>query len=72
MQLMGDAAAAAFVLMIAIGLSVFKPRGRTSFGDQPLEGPAERTPMFYAFWATMVALIVAVVVRHFAGGMPHQ
>lgn len=72
MLLLGDAAAAAVVLMVAIGLSVFKPRGRTSFGDQRLEGPAERTPMFYAFWGTMVALVVAVVVRHLAGGMPHQ
>lgn len=72
MQLLGDAAAASFVLMIAIGLSVFKPRGRTSFGVDAVDGPAERTPMFYAFWGTMVALVVGVIVRHLAGGMPHH
>ena len=74
MQLLGDAAAAALVLMVAIGLSVFKPRGRTSFGasSDPLEGRAERTPMFYAFWATIFALVATVVLRHIAGGMPHH
>jgi hypothetical protein len=72
MQLLGNAAAAAFVLMIAIGLSVFKPRGRTSVGVDALEGPSERTPMFYAFWATMFALVAAVVLRHLAGGMSHD
>ena len=73
MQLLGDAAAAAVVLLIAVALSVFKPRGRTSFGGvSELEGPAERTPMFYAFWASIFALLAAVVLRHLAGGMPHH
>lgn len=74
MQLLGDAAAAAVVLLVAIALSVFKPRGRTPFGgvSESLEACAERTPMFYAFWATIVALAVAMVLRHLAGGMPHH
>jgi hypothetical protein len=72
MQLVGDAAAATFVLIIAIGLSVFKPRGRTSLGEETMQGPAERTPIFYAFWAAMAVLIAAVVLRHLAGGIPHH
>jgi hypothetical protein len=72
MRLLADAAAATFVLVVAVGLSVFKPRGRTSAGIDAGEGRAERTPMFYAFWTTMAALIAAVVLRHLAGGMPHH
>lgn len=74
MQLIGDAAAAAFVLLIAVALSVFKPRGRTPFGgaSESTEDPAERTPMFYAFWGTIFALVAAIVVRHLAGGMSHH
>ena len=75
LQLLGDAAAAALVLLVAIGLSVFKPRGRTPFAgtSESLEGPAERTAMFYAFWGTIVALVAAIVVRHLAGGgMSHH
>ena len=74
MQLLGDAAAAAVVLLVAVGLSVFKPSGRTWFGgaSESGEGPAERTPMFYAFWAAIFALVAAVVFRHLAGGMPHH
>jgi hypothetical protein len=67
MQLLGDAGAASVVLLIAVALSVFKPRGRTAFGRSPLDSPDEaRTPMFYAFWATLGALLVAIVVRHLA------
>ena len=74
MQLLGDAAAAAVVLLVAAALSVFKPRGRTSFGSvsEPLEEPGERTPMFYVFWATLFALVAVIVLRHLVGGMPHH
>ena len=73
MQLVADAGAASLVLLIAIALSIFKPQGRT-----PLSGPitngsqmmAERTPMVYAFWFVIVAVIIGVVVRHLTGGMP--
>ena len=69
MQLLGDAGAASVVLLIAVALSVFKPRGRTAFGRSPLDSPDEaRTPMFYAFWATLGALLVAIVVRHLVHG----
>lgn len=75
MQLVADAGAASIVLLIAIALSIFKPQGRTPFGGPVMDGTevtAERTPMFYSFWLVMVAVILAVVIRHLAGGMPHR
>ena len=61
-QLFGDATAAAFVLSIAVGLSVFKPEGRF--------GPDEkRTPFVYVCWAALGVLAIAVVLRHLTGGM---
>jgi preprotein translocase subunit SecG len=73
MQLVADAGAASVVLLIAIVLSVFKPQGRTSFGGVQADGPQElasRTPMVYAFWFTVIALILAIVIRHLSGGIP--
>jgi hypothetical protein len=73
MQLVADAGAASVVLLIAIVLSVFKPQGRTSFGGLQTNGAQElagRTPMVYAFWITLVALILAIVIRHLSGGIP--
>jgi hypothetical protein len=72
-QLVGDAAAATVVLAIAIALSVFKPAGQTPFG-QPCRAAARPawTPMAYAFWAAMILLVAAIVVRHLVGGMPHH
>ena len=72
MQLVADAGAASVVLLIAIVLSVFKPQGRTVLGlaDGGSEVVAVRTPMFYAFWLMVGALIVAIVVRHLSGGIP--
>ena len=73
MQLVGDAAAAAAVLAIAIVLSVFKPEGQTPFGRSGAPTPtAAWTPMAYAFWGTVIFLIGAIVVRHLAGGLPHH
>lgn len=61
-QLFGDATAAAVVLSIAVGLSVFKPEGRF--------GPDEkRTPFVYVCWAALGVLAIAVVLRHLTGGM---
>lgn len=71
MQLVADAGAASVVLLIAITLSIFKPQGRTPFGgpvtDRSL-ATAERTPMVYAFWFVILTVIIAVVIRHLAGG----
>jgi len=75
MQLLGDAGAACLVLLVAIGLSVFKPRGRTAFdgASELLEGSPERTPMFHAFWGAIIVLVATIVVRHLAGGgMSHH
>ena len=72
MQLVADAGAASLVLMIAIVLSIFKPQGRTSFGSVQADGSQElsgRTPMVYAFWITVMALVLAIVIRHLSGGM---
>ena len=73
MQLVADAGAASVVLLIAIALSIFKPQGRTPFGGSISDGSqvtAERTPMVYTFWFVMVAVIIAVVIRHLTDGMP--
>lgn len=73
MQLVADAGAASVVLLIAIVLSIFKPQGRTSLvgvqsnGSQELEG---RPPMVYAFWLTVIALVLAIVIRHLSSGIP--
>jgi hypothetical protein len=72
MQLVADAGAAAIVLLIAIVLSIFKPQGRTSLGAVNVDGSYEvaaRSPMVYAFWVTVIALILAIVIRHLSGGM---
>jgi hypothetical protein len=72
MQLVADAGAASLVLLMAILLSIFKPQGQTSFvGAQGLgiREQSARTPMVYAFWFTLIALIVAIVVQHLSGGM---
>ncbi|HEY6613387.1 MAG TPA: hypothetical protein VIZ32_02680 [Vicinamibacterales bacterium] len=73
MQLVADAGAASVVLLVAVLLSVFKPLGRTSFAGVQADGPQElagRTPMIYAFWVTVIALVLAIVIRHLSGGIP--
>ena len=73
MQLVADAGAASVVLLVAVLLSVFKPLGRTSFAGVQADGPQElagRTPMIYAFWVTVMALVLAIVIRHLSGGIP--
>jgi len=74
LQLLGDAAAGAFVLLVAIVLSVLKPDGRTPFGrltrSRLRDAPPVRTPMFYAFWATIALLAAAIVLRHVTGRIP--
>lgn len=73
MQLVADAGAASVVLLIAIVLSIFKPQGRTSLVGVQADGSQElagRTPMVYAFWVAVIALFLAIVIRHLSGGMP--
>jgi hypothetical protein len=60
MQVVADAAAALLILLIAAALSIYKPQGRT----------AEAAPRWVRISGAIVAMsIVAVVVRHLAGGM---
>lgn len=63
MQVVADAGAAVVVLLIAVGLSVYKPSGRT---DQP----APRWVRVSG--AITAALIVAFIFRHIAGGGMHS
>ena len=71
MQLVGDAGAAGIVLLVAILLSVFKPLGQTGFGVAQNDGStqARRTTVAYVFWAAIIILILAFVVRHLSGGL---
>ena len=63
MQVVADAGAAVVVLLIAVGLSVYKPSGRT-------DEPAPRWVRVSG--AAVVLLIVAFVARHLAGGGMHS
>jgi len=44
LQLVGDAGAALAVLVLAATLSVYKPRGRTRYGQRTLRAEARRSP----------------------------
>lgn len=63
MQVVADAGAAVVVLLIAVGLSVYKPSGRT-------DEPAPRWVRVSG--AAVLLLIVAFVARHLAGGGMHS
>lgn len=56
MQLVADAGGAVAVLLIAVVLSIYKPSNRGRW--------------LYALAAAIMALAVAVVMRHLGGGMP--
>jgi hypothetical protein len=62
MQVVADAGAAVIVLLIAVGLSIYKPPGRT-------DEPAPRWVRVSA--AAIALLVVAFVLRHVAGGGMH-
>lgn len=64
-QLVGDAGAAAIVLLVAIALSVFKPEGQ-------IAADARRTPFVYTCWAALGLLLIVIVFRHLSGGMAHH
>ena len=56
MQLIADAGGAVIVLLIAVMLSIYKPPNRGRW--------------LYAVVASIMALAVAVIVRHLSGAMP--
>jgi len=76
LQLIGDSAAAVFVLLVMTALSMYKPRGQTTFGAARARAQAARTigrPNWISVlrWAVVV-LGVAFVVAHLTGnGMGH-
>jgi hypothetical protein len=76
-QLVGDAAAAALVLLVNVTLSVYKPHGLTAYGRRTL-GEARREPepergaaaaplWIKALTIALIGLIVVFVVLHLAG-----
>ena len=76
MQLIGDSAAAVFVLLVMTGLSMYKPRGLTAYGAARANTQAARVvarPNWISVlrW-TVVVLGVALVLAHLTGnGMGH-
>jgi hypothetical protein len=78
MQLVGDASAALFVLLVNVTLSVYKPYGLTAYGrrrqGEPRQivdesiGDAQRAPRWIqALAIAIAALIVGFVIVHLAG-----
>ena len=81
-QLIADAGAAIVVLLIATGLSVYKPRGLTAFGRDTQEAlspgiggllagslPATSRPRWVNVSYVAVAVLLALfIIRHLAGG----
>ena len=75
MRLVADAAAALVVLLIAVGLSVYKPLGITPFGlraesSGTVKAASAQTAFTYLFWLTVAVLLLAFIARHLlSGGM---
>jgi hypothetical protein len=74
-QLAADAGAAILVLLVATALSVYKPRGLTSYGrrkqDEESVLPSRRTASIgwgaYALLG-LIGLVLIVIIVHLAGG----
>ena len=72
-QLVADAAAALFALLIATALSVYKPRGLTAYGrhQRALQPPVHATgisrPWALYVLLALISLMVLVGVLHLAG-----
>ncbi len=71
LQLVVNAGAAVVVLLVATALSVYKPRGRTSYGlrfatssDEALE----RAPWVKAFKIIIAIFLTVLIAKHFASG----
>lgn len=82
-QLIADAGAALIVLLIATGLSVYKPRGLTPYGlgaqeqadianlaSRPAATSSASSRPRWVTWSGVVVLLLALlfVIRHLAGG----
>jgi hypothetical protein len=74
-QLVGDAGAALLALLVNVTLSVYKPRGMTSYGWRKLheegEGPDRGSTTSIPLWVYVfgiIALVLLFVVRHLTGG----
>jgi hypothetical protein len=77
-QLVASAGAAIFVLLVATGLSVFKPAGLTRYGRrmQAAESgasgytgnPAGTPYWIHVFWIIVVVLLLHFIILHLAGG----
>ena len=79
-QLAADAGAAVVVLLIATTLSIYKPRGMTSYGRRKQHAEtgltSERSPAADAHWGRYVlfaimGLVLLFLVIHLAGGGLH-
>ena len=77
-QLLADAGAAIFVLLIATTLSIYKPRGLTAYGrrKQAEESRLESRTITGTSWGAyallvLLGLIVIVIIVHLAGGGLH-
>jgi hypothetical protein len=77
LQLVGDASAALFVLLLTTTLSVYKPWGMTSYGRRKLAETAPRSiqaldgpPAAAGWWvlAGLAAFVILVVLVHLLGG----
>jgi hypothetical protein len=75
-RLVADAAAAAVALTVATALSVYKPAGLTSYGVRMTAVEADTISAASRRWKyvlglVLLALLLAIVVRHLAGGHGH-
>ena len=74
-QLVADAGAALLALLVATGLSTYKPRGLTAYGrrTQSVQSTAVASPRVSARWRYLAAIVLIVlvllfVVRHLMEG----
>ena len=79
-QLVGDASAALFVLLVTVTLSIYKPPGMTAYGRRKQNGQPQvsesetladnrRAPRWMKAFAILVGgLILVFIILHLAGG----
>ncbi len=79
-QLTADAAAAIFVLLITIALSVYKPWGQTGYGrknklqhEKSANNPGNlKASKTYIIIIGLIALLMLFIIMHLAGGGLHH
>jgi len=77
--LIADAVGAAIALLVATGLSVYKPRGLTSYGllhqygTDVAHAPQGSRPSFgrYVLFALLALLLLVLLVHLMGGGLHH-